>query len=1222
MYAFAGPQRKGDIAQYLHELLPRVDLVEVDIVRGEEFDLLDGKAWDHIFGLVRVPDTVFLASPPCHTFSRARHRKPGPPPLRSKLYPRGFPWLNNRNAAEVQASNFLIDQCLHAAALAVTAGNQFLLEHPEDLGLAPDGLIPASIWSWPELLDLLVSTPTVCFALFQCHFGAHFAKPTRLLTNLRAFLQNPPKYASLPSFDASHRYTGPLPRQCPHGDSHGPLIGKDAQTHAWRTAPSAAYPPAMCRWLATAIADSAAPSLPAGGVDSSEAAEVPEPPAGVPGVDSSEAAEVPEPPAGVPIPNPLSVSSGDPSPSLPGPGVTLPPALASGLSPSTQPSGLPEPPAGVPIPNPLSVSSGDPSPSLPGPGVTLPPALASGLSPSTQPSGLDPLTQPFPPEPPGQNPLHPAEALATSLLGRSTAVTEADLLRVHALLPREAPSRGGDLGNPGFSFSCGCYGKGGLAGLHRNTLVYPLVTKLLTSHVLKRFPGKCFSAVSIFENVRTPVHKDSRNAHHDNLVLPLSGFTNGQIWLEDEKGSVPHDTPEGQKLGQLLDVASGPVTFPAWERYHATCAWTGRRVVLVAYTTSGLGRLSAEHRDFALSVGFLLPSEAPGNSETSEAPALQVRGDTPFRPEICGNRGLPLEVTWEHRSEPITDGFGLCSPTRWRPCDRGAHLGRGAKNLSHALHRLALDFLAEPVPKPKELCMSLLTGKLEGSPFSAKHLGELRSKWAGLVCPRADQATFLEKPQGQPFFLRALACTAEALEDPDWQILIEGTDCYATGVPVGFEEELPRVPQVFELKTKARKLDESDPEHDRKNYPSAAISAEELRAKFREEELVGRMQPTTLGALKSDYPESRIRIASMGAIVKPDGSVRPIHDGTHGVGVNNGIALTNHVSVPGPGEMAFAVRQSAVMCETPLAVSADVKAAHRLLLHRKSDWALLACRASSEDDVVWINKVGTFGISSTSYWWARLFGIIGRTVARCLLQHAFYQFVYVDDLHSDFFGHRKFHNFLVWLLLHEMIGTPFAYHKFRGGTVVAFIGYELDYGSRLLGMSEARGEWLLGWVREAKSSHWVVSVRKFREYLGRLGFVCRVVYWIKPHLAPLYAWAAAASKSMVAKLPDLVILTLLYLEKTLGALDFKVAATKEPSEPSPVLHTDAKCADGYVVLGGWDSRFEPHEAPWFSTRLDPSMAPYLFDSDGHSQWASSSAELLATLVGLRASKTL
>ena len=144
----------------------------------------------------------------------------------------------------------------------------------------------------------------------------------------------------------------------------------------------------MCRWLATAIADSAAPSLLAGGVD------------------SSEAAEVPEPLAGVPVPNPPSGSSGDPSPPLPGLGVPLSPALASGLSPIAQPF------------------------------------------PS---SGLDPFTQPFPSEPPEQSPLHPAEALAASLLGGSTAVTEADLLRVHALLPRKAPSRGGELGEPGFS---------------------------------------------------------------------------------------------------------------------------------------------------------------------------------------------------------------------------------------------------------------------------------------------------------------------------------------------------------------------------------------------------------------------------------------------------------------------------------------------------------------------------------------------------------------------------------------------------------------------------------------------------------------------------------------------------------------------------------------------------------------------------------------------------
>ena len=198
--------------------------------------------------------------------------------------------------------------------------------------------------------------------------------------------------------------------------------------------------------------------------------------------------------------------------------------------------------------------------------------------------------------------------------------------------------------------------------------------------------------------------------------------------------------------------------------------------------------------------------------------------------------------------------------------------------------------------------------------------------------------------------------------------------------------------------------------------------------------------------------------------------------------------------------------------------TADVSAAHRLVLHRRKDWALMACRAEQNSNTVWINKVGTFGLSPASFWWSRLYGIIGRVVARCLLQHAFYHFAYVDDVHPTFYGKRMYINFLVWLILQEMIGVPFAYHKFRGKTLVAFIGYELDYGSRLVGLSEARGAWVRSWVEEARKARFVVSVRRFAEFLGRLGFVARVVYWIKPHLAPLYAWAAAASKSHMAKI--------------------------------------------------------------------------------------------------------
>ena len=237
-------------------------------------------------------------------------------------------------------------------------------------------------------------------------------------------------------------------------------------------------------------------------------------------------------------------------------------------------------------------------------------------------------------------------------------------------------------------------------------------------------------------------------------------------------------------------------------------------------------------------------------------------------------------------------------------------------------------------------------------------------------------------------------------------------------------------------------------------------------------------------------------------------------------------------------------------------------------------------------------------------------------VARCLLQHAFYHFAHVDDVHPTFYGKRMYINFLVWLILQEMIGVPFAYHKFKGKTLVAFIGYELDYGSRLVGLSEARGAWVRSWVEEARKARFVVSVRRFAEFLGRLGFVARVVYWIKPHLAPLYAWAAAASKSHVAKMPDTVVLTLMYLEATLNDVNFKVAPGRVCEEKGLLFHTDAKCADGYVVLGGWDSRKDPSEAPWFAIVVKPADAPCLFDGQGKSQWASASAELLATLAAL------
>ena len=88
-----------------------------------------------------------------------------------------------------------------------------------------------------------------------------------------------------------------------------------------------------------------------------------------------------------------------------------------------------------------------------------------------------------------------------------------------------------------------------------------------------------------------------------------------------------------------------------------------------------------------------------------------------------------------------------------------------------------------------------------------------------------------------------------------------------------------------------------------KSYATAEISSKELEEHFRQDELLGRMVPTTLAEATLEYGEEAVLFAAMGAIQKPDGSVRPLHDGAHGIGLNNRIKILDRLEVPGPEEI-------------------------------------------------------------------------------------------------------------------------------------------------------------------------------------------------------------------------------------------------------------------------------------------------------------------------------
>ena len=113
-------------------------------------------------------------------------------------------------------------------------------------------------------------------------------------------------------------------------------------------------------------------------------------------------------------------------------------------------------------------------------------------------------------------------------------------------------------------------------------------------------------------------------------------------------------TPEGPRLGRDLKVAEGPVIFKAFRTFHFTRSWTGDRLILLAYITEAHEHLAKDDRAWLEGLGFNLP------------------------------RAGETEVEWEAYQEPFTDGFGLCSPTRWRPEDRGGLLSRSRSCRSDA----------------------------------------------------------------------------------------------------------------------------------------------------------------------------------------------------------------------------------------------------------------------------------------------------------------------------------------------------------------------------------------------------------------------------------------------------------------------------------------------------------------------------------------------------------
>ena len=232
----SGPRRVGDVCDWIirqANLDSRAVLaLRVDPLISRSLDLVDGMFVCKIEGLICSGRCLgVLASPPCSTWSRARHvpltgtSTFGPRPLRS----RADPWvcLDGRSRAEQALCN--LGSCIMLACVYLLGLAHYCwrgLEHPKDPGSEP---FPSFLATKASTLLQAQGMKTIRFD--QCRFGANARKPTQMLIS---------------QSDLVGRLGGHF---CNH-TCHTPHIGKN-KAGGFMTTPLAAYHSHFCLELAT-----------------------------------------------------------------------------------------------------------------------------------------------------------------------------------------------------------------------------------------------------------------------------------------------------------------------------------------------------------------------------------------------------------------------------------------------------------------------------------------------------------------------------------------------------------------------------------------------------------------------------------------------------------------------------------------------------------------------------------------------------------------------------------------------------------------------------------------------------------------------------------------------------------------------------------------------------------------------------------------------------------
>lgn len=723
-------------------------------------------------------------------------------------------------------------------------------------------------------------------------------------------------------------------------------------------------------------------------------------------------------------------------------------------------------------------------------------------------------------------------------------------------------------------------------------------------------PGVCTGGVRQLD-FGTPYVKPTRLILRFNgswylpeLFVGLPAFDSGGKYL----GPIPHSKGTVTLAKRSKEEAFRTTTTAAWPI--KLCQALGKLLI------AGLLERPAKRAKLSTADGLAAMDlvDTPGSrtTDSSEFPITQ-----PPENFWVGGVGPPRMTKGFGRVTPFHDGCGLTSPGRWPRTHRRFPEGKRWEDLRAEI----AGFIHKDLDETGVLkhIAALAVGV---DIFNHQWVLDTRKtlhSWMGRQSGSYDSSGEPFMAPGQPFFLKlafGLLCEVRDADCMLFQNLHEG-------VSIGVLSPLPHTPALYELQSKWRLLDDPfiQAKLEKINYSSVEPHVDVVEAQFREEQALGWMECLTDADFSSRFGPNRA-VSALAVLVEPD-KIRVLHDATHDTRVNHRIRCRDRQRMPTVREQQFLLNEQRASGTIAFALLADVSKAHRRVLVHPSEHGLLGCRLRPGE--VWINKVGTFGVASASYWWSRVssalfrlvFAIMGGQLSLDIL-------LFADDSLMLANSRQERFSILVAIILLLALGLPLKWAKFRGGFQVAWVGFGVCYRTYSIGLTESRAKWVSDWTSKLVSEG-MVDVAEMRSGVGRLSYAAQALFYERAFLGMLYLWTSAivrASSNRVS-IPWAIRLILSWIGKRMSQLNpcngGRLQIAPDFDAPSQEwFRTDAKAEGGKAFIGGWQimGNTPPSRAKWFAMQITVEEAPWVFVKQGDPQRVIAALELLATMVAM------